>query len=43
VHAAEEKVEETGHAYRELRTSNKTTAADEALVEDVRKLFRKKE
>ncbi len=36
-HGAEAKIEETGREYREMRIRDKTTAADEALVSEVRK------
>jgi len=35
VHDAEEKIEETGKEYREMRNADKTTAADEALTAEV--------
>ena len=35
VHAAEQKIEETGKEYRELRNADKSTAADDALVAEV--------
>ena len=37
VHEAEEKIEETGKEYRDLRTAHKASELDDALVSDVRK------
>jgi hypothetical protein len=37
VQEAEAKIEELGKSYRDMRTADKTTAADEALVVDIRK------
>jgi hypothetical protein len=39
VREAEVKIEETGKKYRELRDRDKTTATDDALVEEVRQLY----
>ena len=39
VHVAEAQIEETGKAYRDLRNSNKMTASDKGLVDEVRAIY----
>jgi hypothetical protein len=38
-HTAEAKIEDSEHVFEQMRAANKTTAADQALVDDIRKTY----